>query len=478
MTNYPEGTKNSVLQKPLRKLEHSFQDLAQTGSHVELIYTTMSLIHLNMSTLSNPNSLCISLVFLLVYALNHLQPIPIRTLVNSGSTHCFLDSAFACEYSLPITSTSPVELYLFDGTSNNIISEVVSLPVEFPSGKCMTLDFYVTPLDSCCSLVLDHSWLICYNLLIDWVSGLISFRPLSLLQSLASVSPVETLVNPPFSLAENPLQFIPSEIFPSNPKRSHIAIINALALLQALYLSGSTTFSLQFRSTMQTKSITISKKIDFSFILEEYHEYVDVFSKFKAETLAPYYPYDLQIDLEKDSYSPVGTIYSLSKFKQEALKEFINENLTNGFIYSTSLPHGALVLFIKKKNGFLWLYVDFHRLNRITKKDRYPLSLISDLLDSPHKAHIYTKIDLRHMYHLVCIAEGDEWKTAFWTHYGAFEWSVMSFRLTNAPAAFQHFMNDVFSDLLDMCIVVYLNDILIYSDNITQHRNYIKEVLK
>ena len=82
------------------------------------------------------------------------------------------------------------------------------------------------------------------------------------------------------------------------------------------------------------------------------------------------------------------------------------------------------------------------------------------------------------MYHLVCIAEGDEWKTAFWTHYEAFEWSVMSFRLTNAPAAFQHFMNDVFSDLLDMCIVVYLNDILIYSDNITQHRNYIKEVLK
>ena len=82
------------------------------------------------------------------------------------------------------------------------------------------------------------------------------------------------------------------------------------------------------------------------------------------------------------------------------------------------------------------------------------------------------------MYHLVCIAEGDEWKTAFWTYYGAFEWSVMSFRLTNAPVAFQHFMNDVFSDLLDMCIVVYLNDILIYSDNITQHRNYIKEVLK
>jgi len=79
---------------------------------------------------------------------------------------------------------------------------------------------------------------------------------------------------------------------------------------------------------------------------------------------------------------------------------------------------------------------------------------------------------------LVCIAKEDEWKTAFRTRYGAFEWSVMPFGLTNAPAAFQRFMNDMFSDLLDMCVVVYLDDILIYSDDITQHRSHVKEVLK
>ena len=160
------------------------------------------------------------------------------------------------------------------------------------------------------------------------------------------------------------------------------------------------------------------------------------------------------------------------------LKEFIDENLTNGFICSTSSPHRAPVLFVKKKDGSLRLCVDFRGLNKITKKDQYPLPLISDLLDSPRKARIYTKIDLRHAYHLVCIAEGNEWKTAFWTHYGAFEWSVMPFRLTNAPAAFQRFMNDMFSDLLDVCVVVYLDDILIYSNNITQHRKHVKEVLK
>jgi len=138
----------------------------------------------------------------------------------------------------------------------------------------------------------------------------------------------------------------------------------------------------------------------------------------------------------------------------------------------------ALVLFVKKKDGSLRLYVDFCGLNKITKKYRYSLPLISDLLDSPHKACIYTKIDLRHAYHLVCIAEGDKWKTAFQTRYGAFEWSVMLFGLTNAPAAFQRFMNNMFSDLLDVCIVVYLDDILIYSNDIMQHRSHVKEVLK
>ena len=140
-----------------------------------------------------------------------------------------------------------------------------------------------------------------------------------------------------------------------------------------------------------------------------------------------------------------------------------------GFIQPTSSLHGAPVLFVKKKDGSLRLCVDFRGLNRISKKDRYPLPLISDLLDSPRKAQVYSKIDLCHAYHLVRIANGDEWKTAFRTRYGSFEWSVMLFGLTNAPVAFQQFMNDIFSDILDVCVVIYLDDILIYSNNISKH---------
>jgi hypothetical protein len=95
------------------------------------------------------------------------------------------------------------------------------------------------------------------------------------------------------------------------------------------------------------------------------------------------------------------------------------------------------ILFIKKKDGSLRLCVDFRDLNPITQKDKYPLPLVTDLLDAPRKAQIYTKIDLKHAYHLVQISEGDEWKTVFCTCYGSFKWLVMPFGLNNAPSIFQ-----------------------------------------
>jgi len=103
---------------------------------------------------------------------------------------------------------------------------------------------------------------------------------------------------------------------------------------------------------------------------------------------------------------------------------------------------------------------------------------LNDLLDAPRKARIYSKIDLKSAYHLVHIAKGDEWKTAFRTRYGLFKWLVMPFGLSNAPSAFQHFINDIFSDVLDIFVVIYLDNILIYSDNMDDHKKHVKEVLK
>jgi len=249
--------------------------------------------------------------------------------------------------------------------------------------------------------------------------------------------------------------------------------------LHASKLLGSHNFKLCLCfSDIQANSTKLAETSDLFNVPSKYHEFTDVFSKTKAKTLSPHRSYDLKINLEEGAQPLVGPIYSLSASEQEALKEFIEENLNTGFIRLTSSLYGILVLFVKKKDGSLCLCVDFRRLNCISKKDRYPLPLISDLLDSPRKAQVYSKINLCHAYHLVCIANGDKWKTAFRTRYGSFEWFVMPFGLTNAPTAFQQFMNNIFSDLLDVCVVIYLNDILIYSNNMSKHHWHVKEVLK
>jgi len=122
--------------------------------------------------------------------------------------------------------------------------------------------------------------------------------------------------------------------------------------------------------------------------------------------------------MAEDLLPPLGPIYSLSVIELQTLQEFIDENLKMRAIWPSQLPGEALVLFVKKKNRDLRLCVDYHGLNKITWKDYYLILLISDLLDAPKKARIYTKIDLRNAYHLVHIAEGDEWKTAFRCHAG------------------------------------------------------------
>ena len=395
-------------------------------------------------------------------------------LVDSGSTHCFVDSEFVQKKKLPVTPVSPIELKLFDGTSNSIITQSLKLPVIFPTGESMTIDFYVTPLDPSCSLVLGYNWLTRYNPLIDWVLGSIVFRP----QLLDPTIPKPTSTARAAQLPQQNPSTLNPKTSDSVPK---ISLIGAAAFLRGCKRPGSQSFRIHLSDpSLSAKSASLSAEVpDLSNIPEEYHDYADVFSKAKADTLAPHRPYDLNINLEEGtSPPPITAMYSLSQSELQTLREFVDENLRIGFIRPTNSPHGAPVLFTRNSNGSLRLCVDYRGLNRISKKDRYPLPLISDLLSTAGKARLYTTLDLRHAYHLVRIAEGDEWKTAFRTRYGSFEWLVMPFGLTNAPAAFQRFMNDIFSDLLDVHVIIYLDDILIYSDDPSEHKKHVREVLR
>ena len=306
----------------------------------------------------------------------------------------------------------------------------------------MTVTCFVTPLDSSCSVVSGYNWLTHYNPLIDWVSKSIIFQT-TRANPLTSVAQDSGPTQPPISDSPESVPFPPT---PSTPLTPHVSLIDPAAYICACSLPGSQSFRLYVSSLSDSDSP--SSDPDLSNIPEEYHDFADVFSKAKSDKLPEHRPYDLKINLDEGTEPPLGTMYSLSQIELQALRKFIDENLANGLIRPTRSPHGAPILFVKKKDGSLRLCVDFRGLNKITIKDRYPLPLISDLLDSPRKARIYTKIDLRHAYHLVRIAEGDEWKTAFQTRYGSFEWMVVPEGLTNAPAAFQHFINDIFANFL------------------------------
>ena len=150
------------------------------------------------------------------------------------------------------------------------------------------------------------------------------------------------------------------------------------------------------------------------------------------------------------------------------LKIYIQTNLANGFIRPSRLPANAPILFICKKDGSFWLCVDYWGLNNLIIKNRYPLPLIGKSLERLGRAKHFTQLDLTNTYHQMRIRENDEWKTAFQTWYGHFEYQVMPFGLSNAPATFQGYVNKILAEKLNVFVIVYLNDILIYTKDPSQ----------
>ena len=221
-----------------------------------------------------------------------------------------------------------------------------------------------------------------------------------------------------------------------------------------------------------------SQPPDLSSVPPVYHDLVEVFSKTRAQALPPHRPYDCSINLRPGATLPSSRLYSLSLPEKTSMDEYITESLAAGLIRPSSSPVAAGFFFVKKKDGGLRPCIDYRQLNAITVKNKYPLPLMSSTFEPLSQATIFTKLDLRSAYHLVRIREGDEWKTAFKTARGHYEYLVMPFGLTNAPAVFQALINDVLRDMLDVFVVVYLDDILIFSQSLEDHVQHVRRVLE
>jgi hypothetical protein len=170
--------------------------------------------------------------------------------------------------------------------------------------------------------------------------------------------------------------------------------------------------------------------------------------------------------------------YRMAPTKLAELKLQIAELQQKGYIHPSSSPWGAPVLFVTKKDGSMRMCIDYRSLNEVTIKNKYPLPRIDDLFDQLQGAKYFSKIDLRSGYHELRIKEADIQKTAFVTRYKHYEFTLMPFRLTNAPAFFMNIMNKVFMEELDKFVVVFIDDILIYSKNHEDHEHHLQIVLE
>nr|GFB72406.1 putative reverse transcriptase domain, aspartic peptidase domain protein [Tanacetum cinerariifolium] len=182
---------------------------------------------------------------------------------------------------------------------------------------------------------------------------------------------------------------------------------------------------------------------------------------------------EFSIDLIHGTKPILKAPYRMAPFELKELKEQLQKMLENGFIRPSVSPWGAPVLFVKKKDGSMPLCIDYRELNRITIRNRYPLSRIDDLFDQLQGAKYFSKIDLRSGYHQLHVKDQDISKTAFRIRYGHYEFLVMPFGLTNAPAVFMDLMNRIFHEYLDKFVIVFIDDILIYSKSEEEHEKHL-----
>jgi hypothetical protein len=225
----------------------------------------------------------------------------------------------------------------------------------------------------------------------------------------------------------------------------------------------------------QSTDAKVSNHSDASHIISEFK---DVFPDDLPSGLPPQREIDHRIELEPGQNPPSKPTYRLSQPETDELKKQLGELLAKGHIRESKSPYGAPVLFVKKKDGSMRMCIDYRALNKITIKNKYPLPRIDELLDRLLGAKYFSKIDLRSGYWQVRIADDDVAKTAFRTRYGHYEFLVMPFGLTNAPATFMHLMQQTFRQYLDDFVIVFLDDVLIYSKSKHEHEQHLRTVLQ
>ena len=408
----------TVREKPLMK-QTCFDSFAHLSSH--MIVDTPDL-----------SSTCIEFV-------GNLAGREVRVLLDSGASANFVSDTLLHELTLPtVPMSSPVNVRVADGRTTVVQSNVTTdLSVgSFKFGvTCLPTELYHY------DVVLGKPWLTLFNPVVNWRLNVVS---------LVHLGKTHVLMG---------------------SQRSGLPdfLITALDVQKAIDL-GDTVYVVKLNSVDKEPDTNTYTVPELEQLLQEFD---DVLSGL-PEGLPPSRAGDHYIRLEPGTSPPHSRLYPLSGAQLQELRAQLQELLERGFIRPSASPFGAPILFVPKKDGGWRLCIDYRALNKVTVRNEHPLPRIDEMFEQLHGSCIFSKLDLASGYHQIRMHEDSIEKTAFKTRYGHYEFVVMPFGLTNAPATFQSVMNTILAPYLDRFVLVYLDDILIYSKSVSEHLEHLR----
>ena len=417
-----------------------------------------------------------------------------EALVDSGATACFVDQSFLQKHGLSKTPLPKARaLELADPSSKSTITHFAEIPLVIglhtEKVYCYVVPKLVYPL------ILGLPWLSKHDIRPNTRGRCVTFHP--------SSCPKECLpMREPCSVFSNKTVKPAKAVDIDGISCSTVGIGEFCELIQEDGAEAIAFLPTNHHETSEDtephalglssarlaaanpadydKFMNADNSTDWSKLPPWLQDFKDVFSRAEAEKLPPHRPgQDHEIKIETNGKPlPHKKTYGMSRDELAASKKYVDDELAKQAIRPSNSPVASPVIVVKKPGGGLRFCVDYRAINAITIKNRYPIPRIRETLDRLCKAKFYTKLDIIAAFNRIRVKEGCEWLTAFTTRYGQFEYLVMPFGLCNAPSTFQNYINTALQDVLDVFCTAYLDDILIFSETLKDHRRHVREVLK
>ncbi|CAF3434864.1 unnamed protein product [Rotaria socialis] len=380
-----------------------------------------------------------------------------HALIDCGASHNFISENFITFHNLPTRNIPPVSVTVANGIISHIDQALMNFELKLDDFNDNITSAYVFPIKSETNydMILGLPWLFKHNPRIDWKTRIITIKTTDRKYLLKTTNLCSKIAN---DICVDTVECIDN------------ILINAkqLSRCKKVYLVTIKQTSDCYINTTSSIDTNIAQLLA---------EFSDIFPDDLTE-LPPKRDIDHEIKIFDNITPPSKQPYRMSQPELAELKRQLEILLDKGFIRASKSPYAAPVLFAKKKDDTLRMCVDYRALNKLTIKNKYPIPRIDEMLDQLNDAKCFSRLDLKAGYHQIRIKDDDIEKTAFRTRYGSFEFVVLPFGLTNAPPTFMRLMNSIFHKYLDKFVIIYLDDILIYSKNENDHLNHIKLVLQ